>query len=68
MESLTETLEKLIDTHGILHVLTGISVVCWDKARLTDDLKESDKWDRASINLDMVTSKIERIQKEIDES
>lgn len=32
MENVTEQLEAMIDRHGLLHVLTGLGLVCHEKA------------------------------------
>jgi hypothetical protein len=31
-EDITETLEQMIDAHGLTHVVTGLSLVCSEKA------------------------------------
>ena len=48
-EDITETLEQLVNTHGLLHILTGLSIVCEEKAALiknngTGTKDESRKW------------------------
>ena len=48
---ITEDLEALVDRHGLLHVLTGLELVCEEKAEHIranwQDRKTAAFWDRA---------------------
>lgn len=55
-ENVTEILEQLIDKHGLTHIVTGLSLVCGEKAehlRVNWQDKVSAKvWDADSRTLD----------------
>ena len=52
LNNVTETLEALIDKHGLLHVLTGLELVCGEKAEHIrhnwQDKLTARHWDQAS--------------------
>lgn len=52
LNNATETLEALIDKHGLLHVLTGLELVCGEKAEHIrhnwQDNHMARQWDKAS--------------------
>lgn len=54
--TVTETLEAMIDKHGLLHILTGLSLICAEKAehiRLNwQDKALARDWDRVAARLD----------------
>ena len=51
-EAVAEILETLIDRHGLLHILTGLELVCSEKAEhIRDnwqDARLARLWDRAA--------------------
>ena len=46
VENATEALELLIDRHGLLHVLTGLELICSERAGHTRDRQWAREWDR----------------------
>ncbi len=54
MTDITQELEAMIDRHGLLHVLTGLDLICSEKAeflRATRDKHAAHDWQRASNSL-----------------
>lgn len=53
--SVTETLESMIDKHGLLHIITGLELVCGDKAEHLrvnwQDKVTARAWDRVANRL-----------------
>lgn len=53
--SVTDTLESLIDRHGLLHVLTGLELVCAEKAEHIrtnwQDRATARPWDTAASRI-----------------
>ena len=47
-KAVTEILETLIDRHGLLHILTGLELVCSEKAERIQDARLARLWDRAA--------------------
>jgi hypothetical protein len=51
-EDITETLEAMIDRHGIIHIATAIELICNEKASHIEtnwqDKKLAKKWDKAA--------------------
>ena len=49
-QNITEDLEAMIDQHGLLHILTGLDLVCSEKAEHIrvnwQDKKLARQWDR----------------------
>lgn len=62
---ITETLEKMIDQHGLLHVITGLDCVCTEKAMHIrenwQDNQTAKIWDKASNALYTCATKIENL-------
>lgn len=62
-EDITEILERMIDKHGLLHIVTALDLICAEKAehiRVNWQDKETAKpWDRAANALYIVSSKIQ---------
>jgi hypothetical protein len=60
----TETLEALIDRHGLLHVITGLDLICAEKAEHIrvnwQDKVTARAWDRAA-------SRLYTLKKDIDD-
>ena len=71
--STTETLEALIDKHGLVHVLTGLELVCEEKAEhirrvceekaehirhAWQDRKTAADWDSAARQIIAVAHKV----------
>jgi hypothetical protein len=61
-KAVTETLEELIDKHGLLHVLTGLVLVCGEKADHLrtnwQDLSTARTWDRDAKTIEAATRKL----------
>lgn len=57
MNSLNDTLESLIDTHGLTHVLNAIAVVCSEKA---EHLRTNWQDSAAAKDWDADAAKIEK--------
>ncbi len=59
---ITETLETLIDKHGLLHVLTGMEIVCSEKAEHArqnwQDEKTAKQWDDDAEKIYAILNKI----------
>jgi hypothetical protein len=59
----TETLEALIDRHGLLHVVTGLEMICSEKAEHIranwQDKVTARPWDRAANRLYTVVRDID---------
>lgn len=53
---ITETLEAMIDKHGLLHVVTGLELICREKADHIrtnwQDKQTARVWDIAARHLD----------------
>lgn len=62
-KDITEILENLIDKHGLLHVITGLELVCNEKAEHIlhnwQDTKTAKVWNKASDSLYICAKKIE---------
>lgn len=62
MNDITETLEAMIDKHGLVHVLTGLACVCREKADHLrsnwQDEKSAKQWDRNAHACDIAATKI----------
>lgn len=60
--SAAEELEQLIDTYGLLHVMTGLSLVCSEKAEHLctnwQDTAAAKPWLKASAAIEAVAHKI----------
>ena len=60
--STTEALEALIDKHGLVHVLTGLELVCEEKAEHIrhnwQDRKTAACWDSAARQIIAVAHKV----------
>ena len=60
--STTEALEALIDKHGLVHVLTGLELVCEEKAEhirhAWQDRKTAAGWDSAARQIIAVAHKV----------
>jgi len=54
-EDITQTLEALVDKHGLLHVLTGLECICGEKAEHVrtnwQDEPLAKLWDKASVRV-----------------
>jgi hypothetical protein len=55
IENATETLEALIDRHGLLHIVTALDLICTEKADHLrtnwQDRAAAKAWDRAANRL-----------------
>lgn len=62
---ISETLESLIDTHGLLHVITAIDLICNEKAEHIranwQDKTTAKAWLRASDAIYTASKKIESL-------
>lgn len=65
MDNVTETLEMLIDKHGLLHILTGLDCICTEKSlhiqENWQDKALAKSWDRASNAIYTAMKKIETL-------
>jgi hypothetical protein len=63
INNVTETLETLIDKHGLLHVVTGLQAVCDEKAAHVDEAWQDKplarKWNRAANAVYTLARKID---------
>lgn len=61
----TETIETLIDHHGLLHVLTALECICSEKAEHIrvnwQDCKAARSWDKASGLIRRTASRVETL-------
>jgi hypothetical protein len=64
-DDITEALEAMIDAHGLLHVLTGLSLVCSEKAdHLRDNWQDIDGdycWRKASKAIEVTANKVSHL-------
>jgi hypothetical protein len=58
-----EALERLVDAHGLLHVLTGLEIMCDEKAEHIranwQDIVTSKVWNDAGKSINKLARKIE---------
>lgn len=63
---ITETLESLIDKHGLLHVITALDLICSEKAEHIranwQDKITAKTWDKAGNALYTASSKIQELE------
>lgn len=59
---MNDTLEKLIDTHGLQAVIVSLSQICFEKAEHTQENWQDDKlaklWEKNAKVLDTAQSKL----------
>jgi len=62
MQNVTAELEAMIDAHGLTHVLTGLSLVCAEKAEHIranwQDRITAKPWDKASNEIEQLARKV----------
>jgi hypothetical protein len=65
MDNVTETLEALIDKHGLLHVVTALDLICTEKADHIrtnwQDRALAKDWDRAANATYTLSKKVEEL-------